>query len=316
MTSLMSFGNSNVTSTTFTAVSTFPLLVKVVQQLKPCHALAELLVDRLSVGTPQLLSVGNCQSRTVPARIPRCLRITLLNIRHLHAVLTVPLANIPAKSTLPTAKSMSQINDAVFWEHVLRRWRRHQSQSMSACATKNAKWIKRIVTKEERIGKAKAYSMIFMTPFFAIAMATPQSSSPGHLWQETFQYFLSWRRFCMHSAVLSLRRESQYILQLTDHWFPEKSKFDIEKVGNKMLCLTALIQELHWHGITQYGHTKTHQLPRYLTSHGILSPPQTAFALEGDQTTGTQYWSKTRCQQDVASCKTVVFLWFFVFIIY
>ena len=58
MTSLMSFGNSNVTSTTFTAVSTFPLLVKVVQQLKPCHALAELLVDRLSVGTPQLLSVG------------------------------------------------------------------------------------------------------------------------------------------------------------------------------------------------------------------------------------------------------------------
>ena len=121
MTSLMSFGNSNVTSTTFTAVSTFPLLVKVVQQLKPCHALAELLVDRLSVGTPQLLSVGNCQSRTVPARIPRCLRITLLNIRHLHAVLTVPLANIPAKSTLPTAKSMSQINDAVFWEHVLRR---------------------------------------------------------------------------------------------------------------------------------------------------------------------------------------------------
>jgi hypothetical protein len=311
MTSLMSFGNSNVTSTTFTAVSTFPLLV---QQLKPCHALAELLVDRLSIGTPQLLSVGNCQSCTVPARIPRCLRITLLNIRHLHAVLTCfnsPVGKYSGKKYTANSK----IN-------VTNQWRRFSGAcatevtqapiTMSACATKNAKWIKRIVTKEERQKHTVWYSWLRFSP----SRWPPQSSSPGHLWQETFQYFLSWRRFCMHSAVLSLRRESQYILQLTDHLFPEKSKFGIGKVGNKMVCLTALIQELHWHGITQYGHTKTHQLPRYLTSHGILSPPQTAFALEGDQTTGTQYWSKTRCQQDVASCKTVVFLWFFVFIIY
>ena len=151
---------------------------------------------------------------------------------------------------------------------------------------------------------------------FSPSRWTPQSFSPGHLWQETFQYFLSWRRFCMHSAVLSLKRESQYILQLTEHLFPEKSKFDIGKVGTWEDGVSHGFNSGITYGITQYGHTKAHQLPRYLTSHGILSPPQTAFALEGDQTTGTQYWSKTRCQQDVASCKTVVFLWFFVFIIY
>ena len=229
MTSLMSFGNSNVTSTTFT-VSTFPLLLKVVQQLKPCHALAELLVDRLSIGTPQLLSVGNCQS---------CSACKNSKMSAYHSVKhTTPSCRFNS----PVGKYSGKKYTANSKINVTNQWRRFSE----ACATEVTQapitvnvsmcYQKREMDQthcDER-GKAKAYSMIFMT--FHDSVFRHRDGHRNHLPQDISDKKL----FNISSVDADSACTPQCPvwggnLSIFSSWltnlFPEKSKFDIGKVG-------------------------------------------------------------------------------------